>query len=279
MTKEKLIEIVRRRLGEPVVVVELDDSQILDNLYEARDKWIKWAAGTATQEVFFTIALSGGQSIYNLPTGVTNVINYSIDVGLGNINTLFTLDNYLYNEGYYEALLSGGTADGYSLISYQIARDFLDTVAKYKVDAYNFKYHKYTNQLEIQPTPKCGNSLVIPEQTACNGTIIPSRTLDSPGFILLDTFMIAGSTLNDYDADSNNQSIFNEDWIIDYTYALSMRQLGIIRRKFSQFASLGNTGIALDGDQLVSEADTMIEKLDEELKLKEPSIGYGILIG
>lgn len=279
MTKQQIISLIRRKLGEPVVKVELDNSQIEDHIAEARKKWIKWAVGNATQEVWFTIMLSGGQYLYDLPTGVVEVINYDIDaMGLGKVNTLFTVDNYLYSQGYYQGLLSSNYY-GYSMLDYHIARGFLETVARYIPDEYNFKYHRYTNQLEIQPVPQCGNSLVIPERTDCNGNTIAAATYDSPGFILLHTYMINGSTLPGYDATDNLDDFYGEDWVIDYSYYLSMHHLGRIRNKFAQFASLGNTGISLDGDSLISIADQNLERLEETLRKEEAHDGYPILIG
>jgi len=279
MTKFMIIEKIKRRLGYPMVKVELDTRQIEDAIDEARQKWIKWAAGEATQEVFFTILLSGGQHIYDMPIGVIDVINYSANEGLGKINTLFTLDNYLYMHGYYDGLFAS-TYDGFNMINYHVARDFLETVKRYQVDAYNFKYHKYGNKLEIQPIPECGNVLTIPERVDCNGIVYPGVTVDSPGFILIDSFMIAGSTLPGYDETDNKDDLYVEDWILDYATALSMRTLGFIRRKFENSAGMmGNAGVQLDGSSLVTDANEWLDKLKETLKSEEPSIGYGISIG
>jgi hypothetical protein len=64
ITKQQLAQKIKRRLGWPMIKVEIDNTQIYDAIDYARDKFIKWAVGQATNEVFFTLALSGGQTIY-----------------------------------------------------------------------------------------------------------------------------------------------------------------------------------------------------------------------
>lgn len=276
MKKQELIESIRRYLGEPMVKVELDDSQISDSIDYARRKWEKWAAGAATQETYFTMALSGGQAIYDLPDGVTEILDYSIDVGFGKVNQLFTVENYLYNQGYYQGLIQSSGSGGFTMISYHIARDFLETISRYIVDAYNYKYHRYMNQLEIQPAPETGNYFYIPEHEITGGIIVPEQTIDSPGFILLRSMMIEGATLSGYDHNSFVQNVYSEPWIFDYATAVSMKKLGMIRRKFANFAAMGNQGISLDGDQLISDADNWIQTLEETLRKEESNYGYGI---
>ena len=260
MKKGDLIEKVRRRFGYPLVKVELDDTQISDHIDYAREKFIKWAIGNAVQETYFTLLLSAGEAEYELPSGVTEVIGYDTRTA-GSIHTLFTMENYLYNQGMYDQLLMRGATGGagYSLISYHIARDFLETVKRYVVDAYNFKYHKYTNMLTISPTPPSGGVL-----------IIDNVSHNTPGFILLRTYMVEGT-----DAD-----IYSELWVLDYVTALSKQTLGRIRSKFANFTSIGsNTGLALDGDALLSESQMELEKLEEQLRNEQTHDGWGIIIG
>jgi hypothetical protein len=61
-------------------------------------------------------------------------------------------------EGLFDPLLwTGGY--GYNLVSYHVALDFLKTVDRYTPSIYNYKYHKYTNQLEVHPAPPSGNRI------------------------------------------------------------------------------------------------------------------------
>jgi hypothetical protein len=52
----------------------------------------------------------------------------------------------------------------------------------------------------------------------------------------------------------------------------------MIRRKFSNYNSIGNTGIALDGDSLVSEGKEEKQELFEELSTNESYDGFPIMM-
>jgi hypothetical protein len=265
MEKSELSEKIRRRLGYPLVKVELDPSQISDNIDHARRLFIKWAIGQATVDRYYTMILYGGVGTYNLASNVLDVLDYDIS-GMGTVHQLFTINNYFYNQGMYDAVLfSGMSNSGYSLISYHIARDFLETVQRYVVSPYDYIYHRYSNQLEILPTPVTGGSLSM--YVASSGTYV---TVDSPGIILLRCSIAEGTDENLYDT----------LWVHDYALALCKISLGRIRSKFANFSAIGsNIALALDGDTLLQEGQSDIERLEETLRNEEVFDGYDISIG
>ena len=290
ISKAELSEKIKRRLGAPVIKVELDDIQIYDAIDYAKDKWVKWGSGNATVETYFTVLLQSGQNFYDLPLGVVDIVDYE-DQGRGyGVNTLFTVENFLYTRGMYNSVLWNNYGYGSGLIDYHLAIDYLKTLDKYTPSIYNYKYHRYTNQLEVQPAPTSGSTYI--DVYDENGEYVQ---VDSPGYLLVRAFMIEGSHyanmetsnsssnwkrqttgLHNSDSDAN---FYTSDWIFDYALAESKIILGRIRSKFAQFASIGNTGIALDGDQLIQEGITDKEKLEETLRLEESHEGYGISMG
>ena len=280
LSKADLAEKIKRRLGYPVIKVELSTQQLYDCIDYARDKWIKWAVGQAHVETYFTLLLRAGQKFYDLPIGVYDIATFDDTGSEYGINTLFTVDNFLYSKGVLDALV--WTKDyAYSLVSYHLARDYLKTIKKYTPSIYSYQYHPYTNQMECRPAPPSGNALVINE----DGVQV---TVDSPGFILLRAYMFEGSQYSISDTtlssstwkrNSSDEHFYISPWIFDYALAESKIVLGRIRSKFAQFTSIGNIGIALDGDALLQEGMQEKEKLEETLRLEEGYEGYGILIG
>jgi len=276
ITKKQLAENIKRRLGYPMVKIELHPRQIEDAIDYARDKFIKWATGQATSETFLTMLLSAGQNFYDLPVGVTEVLSYDDKGSSWGINTLFTIDNYLYTRGVFDPVIWGSGGD-YNLVSYHIARDFLNTLKMYTPSVYNWKYHRFTNQIEIHPPPPSGNSVSVTDQ---NGVYV---TADSPGYVLLRTYMMEGAQYSNTDRGweplESYENFYTSDWIFDYALAECKIMLGRIRTKFAQFASIGNTGIALDGDALLSEGIEEKRELKETLMLEEVWDGLGISMG
>lgn len=280
-SKGDLADLIRRRLGEPVVKVELTTQQIFDAIDYAKQKWIKWGVGNSQVETYFTTLLIAGQNFYDLPIGVLDIIDYDDHGSDYGINTLFTIDNFLFSRGVYDPLMwTGGYS--YSLVSYHIALDFLKTVDRYTPSIYNYKYHKYTNQLEVHPFPPSGSLLTVED---ANGNPVD---IDSPGYVLLRSYMIEGShyggmetnpQLSSWKRGDSDEHFYTSDWIFDYALAESKIMLGRIRSKFAQFNSIGNIGISLDGDALLQEGITEKERLDETLRLEEGYEGYGIIQG
>lgn len=260
--KSDLIEKVKRRLGHPTVKVELDDPIINDHIDYARAKFIKWAVGQAKQEFYFTLMLSAGQTEYDLDDvdpKICEVIGYDTK-SAGSIHTLFTMENYLYNQGMYDMLLMRGASWGYTLVSFHIAQDFIDTVKRYVVDAYSFTYHPYENTLEIQPAPPSGGAVYDEE----------GNLYDSPGWVLVRAFRIEGDDVD----------IYTNPWMIDYVTALCKVTLGRIRSKFANFSAVGsNVGLALDGDALIAEGKEELTMLEETLRNEEAYEGSWIIIG
>ena len=198
ISRTQLIDKVKRRLGAPMVKVELCDEQIIDHIDYARQKFIKWATGNATQETYFTVLLQAGKRFYDLPAGVTDVIAYDdTPIKSGGINTLFTIDNYMFSRGFYGNVFWGG----YDLVSYHLVIDFMKTLNKYRTTPYNWKYHKSTNQLEINPVPPFdGKQKAV--TVAHPDTGLPTTMyIDSPGWVLLRTYMVSGATLPNYTPD------------------------------------------------------------------------------
>lgn len=265
MLKEELAEKIKRRLGSPMVKIELDDTQIFDNIDYARQKFIKWATDNATQETYMTLLLRGGQTLYDMPANTVEVLGYTIST-MGSIHTLFTIENYLYQMGMFDQVIMRGGGNDYTLVSYHIARGFLETVRRYVVDSYNFKYHKYTNQLEINPPPP-SSSMTSVTSAGPSGNVYVENT---PGYLLLRTYQIEGT----------DEDLYESDWLLDYTTALTKISLGRVRSKFANFAAVGsNVGLSMDGDTLLQEGQSELEKLEERLRTEESFAGYGIYIG
>lgn len=260
MTKNELVSWIRRKLGEPVVRVELHDSQIHDQLNMARSEYIKWATGGATREMTFTIALSAGVAEYDLPSGVTEVIKVKeIDTSAHGINTLFSVENYLYNQGVLSFLDNAGN---YSMVDYHMALEFIELLDRYMPSYYTWKYNKINNNIRIRPTPSYDDF--------------------TAGYLLVHSFMLEGTderTLGEIPSEVYNR-MWDVVWVQKYSLACAKQTLGLIRRKFSNFSSIGNEGISLDGDALISEGKEEMDKLEEDIRNdSESGEGWGIIIG
>jgi hypothetical protein len=87
------------------------------------------------------------------------------------INTLFTMDNYMYNSGVYDSYFNN-----FDHISMYIAKDFLNTINMFRYEKYTYRYHKHRNQLEIFPIPECNTNNItsFSTRTPSSSTYVPS---------------------------------------------------------------------------------------------------------
>jgi hypothetical protein len=275
MQREEFREFIRRRFGWPLINVELHDDHINDNIFLAMQKYTRFAIANASQEHFMTLMLSGGQRYYNLPEGVVEVVSVEDQGKDGGINTLFTIDNYLYQQGAFNFL---NMNSGFSLVSYHIAMGFIETIKRYTPSRYTFKYHKESNLLEVNPTPLKDKTLMISQLTSA-GTY-EDVVVVSPGFVLLKTYMLEGSTEPGFTIETFYERMFERDWIIDYVTALCKITLGMIRNKMTNAANtVGNIGLSMDGAELLQQGNTEKETLERQLQETEAYEGLGIFIG
>lgn len=261
MKKADFKTLIKSYLGYPYVKVELPDYQLNNIIDRTRSMHLKWAVGNSTQEVFFTMVLTGGR-FYSLPTGVTEVIKIKdYSTGLGNANTLFTVENFMMTHGMLRFVQGGSFV---SLIDYHLGLEFIELLDKYTTSDFAWLYHRYKNVISLSPTPSATDSW----------------DSSSTNFMLVHAFMAEGYDI-DFDPIDNQyiESIYEDPWFQEYSIALAKITLGHIRRKFSQFNSIGNIGISLDGDQLIQEGKEEKERLEEKLMNAEAYEGYPIMIG
>lgn len=265
MTRAELRERIKRDLGHPYVKVELSNDHLDDAINDALEKWEEWAIGNAVKEYYFTMPLSANQHEYVLPEYVTDVIGYKADTWSTGINTLFTIENFLYNQGYINPqnfMGSGG------LIGYQMAMEYIETLERYMPEKYSFKYSRKNRKLHVTPTP-----------TLKEKKVIDGEEIDFAGFLLIRCMAYEGSFVDGWTyTDFENWSC-EEGWVKKYALAKAKVTLGGIRRKFAQFNSVGNVGISLDGPELVSEGKEEMDRLIEEIDTNYAYEGYGITMG
>ena len=318
MTRNQLRQRIVRNLGGGMIKTELCTEHLDDAINNARDMWIMWTDGNATMEVYFLLLLRAGQHVYDLPAGLTDVIGYRDKMGgIGGIDNsfggygparwytggeqgnsaFFALSNPSWSGLGYNT--SGNGTGLYTAVDSYLALSHLELIKKMRHDKYQWRYHKFVNQLELIPTPECGNQLQVgsvPSSGGCPGEFDEYETIDSPGYIMIHGQMMEGASLPTYtpsvsgtidpdgvslypEADENYlEYIFSHPWIINYSTAYVKQTLGLIRRKFSQNSSLGGSAISLDGDSLVSEAREDMERLEAELDLKYAD-GFDIVMG
>lgn len=268
----ELVGWVRRELGEPIVKAELTDQQIIDNINQALDWFIVWAS-ISYEEQYYALALEGGKCEYQLPEGMIDIIDFSeFSTYSAGINTLFTLPNQMNMAGMFDFTMSG--THGLLLLNYHLVLDFMETLQRYASSKYQWSFDNWERVLYLTPTPDHQTRTMTDNNTG------ETKIIDSPGWVLLRMKQFVGAGRPGWSMNNAIRKLLGEIWIRRYTLALSKITLGLIRRKYGNFQSIGNTGIALDGESLVSEGVQERDELEKELRDEGVynNTGYGIIM-
>lgn len=254
LTQADLINKIRRGLGEPTIKVELENESIIDCIHQAKQKFQKFADGQASVDTYFAMYATSGSDEYDLPFGTVEVIKVSfINVNdTTSINTLFTTANIMWNSGVYQ-FLNNSSNFSFLYVDY-LTRSSLEMVERQIPSTYVHEYSPMYNKLKIVPTPS------------------------SIGYFLVNAYILEGSNFDSWTQSENDKKSYGNLWIYEYSLALSKIRLGMIRRKFENFNSIGNIGIGLDGSALIQEGTEEKRELEEKLRLEETYTGYGILM-
>lgn len=236
--------------GWPLVKVEIHEAHLNSVIERAFNFHKKWGTGISTNEIFFTKLVSSGIDEYDLPVGVQTVVKvWDFSSTIGKADELFTISNQMYQNNFL------GDISGFNLIDLEIGMQFVSLLEKYNVSKYRWNYHEYNNKLNVYPFP------------------------DEDRYILVRSFIEEGYRFNNENLDPGWREFLYEDpWFFDYSIALVKIILGNIRRKFTNFSSLGNAAISLDGDSMSQEGLEEKQTLEEKLKIENYEgldISYG----
>lgn len=138
-------------LGYPSIDVELTDGQLDVCVNDAVQK-LREYADVADERQFFIIHTEADKATYEVPENVRAVLRVMNQRRSG-INTLFTLENVMYNSGelYFR---------NFSLVGYQIANQYIEMMDQIRGNEVMFKFSDPNDQITVYPTPTDAGTLM-----------------------------------------------------------------------------------------------------------------------
>lgn len=246
--KQEIFDYVNAFLGGGMVDVELDPVHYETALTKALTRY-RMRSDHSVEESYLFLELVKDQNEYILPSEVIEVRKlYRRSIGSrtgnGDGGSLFEPFNLAYTNTY---LLSGSTQMG-GLATYEMFAGYQELVGRMFGSFIEFKWNSNTKKLTILQRPRAEEEVLI---FAYNYR---------PDAQLLDDYLA-------------------KQWIKDYTLAACKYMLGEARSKFATIAG-PQGGSTLNGDTLKAEAQSEMEKLENEVSMAVPGgTGYGFLIG
>jgi hypothetical protein len=239
-SRQGLIEWCLRELGEPVVEINIDDSQVEDRVDEAI-------------EYFRQYHFDGTEKMY-LKHQVT-----PIDV----TNRWIPIPDLIYGVSRVFPIASGtSTSKSIFDLQYQLRlNDLYDLTSTSVIYYTQVMAHLSLLDLTLNGHPlyrfnRLTNKLYIEEQWEENIT---------PGsYLLVECYRVLDP--------SNAPRMYGEPWLKHYTTALLKKQWGTNIKKFQGLQLPG--GVTIDGDKIYQEAKEEIEKLEDDIQRKSAPLEF-----
>jgi hypothetical protein len=236
-SRTELKDYCLRKLGFPVVDINVDDDQLEDRIDDSLQYFQQFHFG-GTERIWLAHQLTAGDIANKYITlcdniiGVSKVFPYT---GASQSSTssagfnIFDINYQLRLNDFYNL-----TSSSYTY--YVIAREHLSMLDMIITGEYPYTFNKNTHKLALQ--------------------IEMAKRFNPGNYMVFECIRIVDSDI--YSA------VFNEIWVKEYTAQLFKRQWGENLKKYGNYVLPG--GLVIQGDKIWLEAQTEIEKLEDKLR-------------
>jgi hypothetical protein len=255
-TRETLKQYALRRLGKPVIEINVDNDQLEDRLDEALQFYAQFHyEGIRRTYLKYKLTAADKLRLKN-PTQSSEV---ATDIASGNTTTWYEQNNYLSvpdtvlavtnifsfsdkaNMNMFDVRYQLRLNDLYdfastSVINYDMVLRHLDFLDQILVGKKPIRFQQHDNRLYID--------------------MDWTNDLTEDEFLIIDCYRkLDPATYTD---------VFNDIWLKRYTTALIKKQWGQNLSKFDGVTMIGN--VTLNGTKIMQEAEADIEKLEKEIR-------------
>jgi hypothetical protein len=230
-TREEFKQYCLRKLGAPVIQINLADDQLEDRIDEALSFWNDYHYN-GSQLVYIKHQLTADDvtnKYIELPENLLGVVRI-FDIG-----SSISSGTGMFNVTYQFVLNNLQDITGYSIQNYYMSMQHLQFLQEWLVGRPMVRYNKHLNRIYLD---------------------ISKDRLTEGMWIVVEAYdLIDGTTYSD---------VWNDRWLQNYATALIKENWGGILTKFTGMQLVG--GVQFNGELILNEARTEREKLEEEAK-------------
>ena len=229
-TRSAFKEYCLRRLGKPVIEINVDEDQVEDRIDDAlRYYWDYHFDGA--EKIYYKHAVTSTDRSNKFITLPENIIGA---VSIFSIADPSIRSDDLFNIRYQIALNDLYTLTSVSMLPYYMVMENLALIAEMLVGKQPIRYNRHMNKLYVD---------------------MDWNTLQDGEFLLVEAYQIVDP--NDY------QDVWKDQWLMRYSTALIKRQWGANLSKFTGMTLPG--GVQFNGQTLYNEAIQEIDTLEREM--------------
>jgi hypothetical protein len=220
-----------RRLGHPVIEINVDDDQLEDRIDDALRYWHDYHFDGA-EKLYYKHKITPQDMENKYITLPENIIGAVRIFSIGDaLNT-----NNMFNIRYQIALNDLYTLTSVSMIPYYMAMSHIQFLEYMLVGQQPIRYNRHMNKLHID---------------------MDWNKLQTDAFLLVEAYEVV-------DPDTFND-VWKDRWLLQYATALIKRQWGGNMKKYQGMTLPG--GIQFNGQQIYNEADQEIQQLEKDMIL------------
>lgn len=241
-TRKEFKEYCLRKLGHPVIQINVSDEQIDDRVDESLSFWydyhyngsdLVYLRHMLTQEEIDQGYIDLNNTEYANLLGVVRIFDLysSISTGTG-----------MFNVQYQFVLNNLQDLTGYSIQNYYMTMQHIRFIQEWLVGLPLIRYNKHTNKLYIDQ----------------------SKAKLTPGyFIIIEAYA---------PIDETNPDIWSDRWLQNYTSVLIKEQWGSNLTKFVNMQLVG--GVQFNGEQILNDAREERRNMEDEAKKSLQPLTY-----
>lgn len=228
-TRSDFKEYCLRKLGKPVIEINVDDDQVEDRIDEAlRYYWDYHFDGS--EKLYYKHQVTANNVVDKYITLPENIIGA---VRIFNIGDPMVTNN-LFDIRYQIALNDLYTLTSVSMIPYYMAFQHVQLLEQLLVGQQPIRYNRHTNKLFVD---------------------MDWNKVNVGNYLIVEAYEII---------DPNTYAdVWGDRWLARYASALIKRQWGSNLTKFSGMQLPG--GVQFNGDKIYNDADNEVEALEKEM--------------
>lgn len=228
-TRQEFKSWILRKLGAPVIDINVSDEQIDDRVDEAVDYWRDYHYnGSQLVYMKHQITQENKDNGYiDLPTGILGIS------GIFNMQSSISTGSGIFNVQYQFVLNNLEDITGYNITNYYMSMSHLEFLQEMLVGKPMIRYNKHVNRLYLDTDP---GLLVVGE------------------YIIIEAYdVIDPATYSD---------VWSDRWLQNYASCLVKEQWGANLTKFTGMQLVG--GVTFNGEQILSDAKEERRLMEEE---------------
>ena len=228
-SREEFKDYVLRKIGAPVIEINVADEQVEDRIDEAISYWRDYHYnGSQLIYLKHQITEQDAQNGYiDLPAGLLGIS------GVFPLTTNLSTGSGIFNVQYQFVLNNIEDITGYNVQNYYMAMSHLEFLQEILVGKPMIRYNKHVNRLYID---------------------VEKSFLTEGEYIIVEAYdVIDPDTYAD---------VWGDRWLQNYASALIREQWGLNLTKFTNMQLVG--GVSFNGEQILSDAKAEREKMEEE---------------